>query len=85
MEQIDRIQIEEEDHNIFRKFTKQNNILQKLDFEIINDVHMILGNMINKTIEDNSDENDIVSDKRDTRRNLRIRLYFIFYSFFYLK
>ena len=84
MEQIDRIQIEEEDHNIFRKFTKQNNILQKLDFEIINDVHMILGNMINKTIEDNSNENDIVSDKIDPRRNLRIRLYFIFLMFFFI-
>jgi len=72
MDKIDLIQVEEDDPNIFKKFTKYNEILQKLDFEIINDVHYILGNMINKTVDDNISE--IVEENKDQKAKLFNRL-----------
>lgn len=72
MEKIDLIQVEEDDPNIFKKFTKYNDILQKLDFEIINDVHTILGNMINKTVED--DMTELVSENKNQKKKLYVRL-----------
>merc|ERR1712004_239150 len=72
MEKIDLIQVEEDDPNIFKKFTKYNDILQKLDFEIINDIHTILGNMVNKTFENNM--SDISSENKDQKKKLFSRL-----------
>ena len=68
MEKIDLIQVEEDDPNIFKKFTKFNDIVQKLDFQIIDDVHSILGNMINKTVENNLSL--IVDENRDQKTKL---------------
>jgi hypothetical protein len=68
MEKIDLIQVEEDDPNIFKKFTKFNDITQKLDFKIIDDVHSILGNMINKTSVDNMSL--IVEENRDQKTKL---------------
>lgn len=72
MEKIDHIQVEEDDPNIFKKFTKFNDILSKLEFEIINDVHSLLGNMINKTVEDNIE--NIVIENKDQKKKMFNRL-----------
>lgn len=72
MDHIDLIQIEEDDQNIFKKFTKQNSIFQKLDFELINDVHTVLGNMINKSVENNFNDNP--SQNKDHMNTLSVRL-----------
>ena len=81
MEKIDLIQVEEDDPNIFKKFTKFNDIMQKLDFEIINDVHSILGNMINKTVVDNMKE--IVEENKDQRKKLFSKIIIIDYQYIY--
>ena len=72
MEKIDIIQVEEDDPNIFKKFTKYNEILKKLDFELCNDVHTILGNLINKT--EINDISEIVSENKDQKKKLFVRL-----------
>ena len=72
IEKIDLIQVEEDDPNIFKKFTRHNEILKKLDFELINDVHTVLGHLINKT--ESNDINEIVSENKDQMKKLFVRL-----------
>ncbi len=72
MEKIELIQVEEDNPNIFKKFTRHNDILKKLDFELINDVHTVLGHMINKTETD--DMGEIVSENKDQKKKLFVRL-----------
>ena len=72
MEKIELIQIEEDDPNIFKKFTRHDEILKKLDFELINDVHTILGHLTNKS--EIYDISEIVSENKDQKKKLFVRL-----------
>ena len=72
MEKIELIQVEEDDPNIFKKFTRHNEILKRLDFELINDVHTVLGHLTNKT--ESADMEEIVSENKDQKKKLFVRL-----------
>ncbi len=72
IEKIELIQIEEDDPNIFKKFTQHNEIIKKLDFELINDVHTVLGLLTNKT--ETNDMEEIVYENKDQMKKLFVRL-----------
>jgi len=72
MEKVELIQVEEDDPNIFKKFTRHHEILKKLDFELINDVHTVIGLLTNKTETDDMEE--IVSENKDQKKKLFVRL-----------